>query len=401
MRGLPILILILIVAALASLIAVAFIGREFRRTGVLRWLGGYARSYGRRRRPEPGEIIDVLICVADHYEPKSQHADVEQGLTRVRRWATEFPRLFGGFRDSDGRMPRHTFFFPAEEYEPEYLDLLAELCRAGYGEVEIHLHHHNDTAENLRRSLDEFKRTLGERHGLLSRDRNSGEIRYAFIHGNWALCNSRPDGARCGVDQELTILRETGCFVDMTFPSAPDPTQPPIVNSLYYARDLPGKRASHEIGVAVGTRSPQADEMMLIQGPLLFDWRRRKWGLVPRIENGCLQASQPPNLARLDNWLRARVQVPGRPDWYFVKLHCHGASEDAHSTLLDEPMVHFHEELARRAASDARFRYHYVTAREMYNLAKAAEDGFEGSVDEARDYLLVSNLVREPAESAT
>jgi hypothetical protein len=130
---------------------------------------------------------------------------------------------------------------------------------------------------------------------------------------------------------------------------------------------------------------------MLIQGPLLFDWGRRKWGVVPRIENGCLQASQPPDFERLRLWLRARVQVPARPDWFFVKLHTHGATEDNARVLLGEPMVRFHVALARLAAEDARFRFHYVTAREMFNLARAAEAGWKGSVAAARDFELVWN----------
>jgi len=388
-----------ILIAFACLVAGLLVGAgavvavEFRRKSLHRWLLSYFRDRLIRPRPTPGTPIDVLLCIADHYEPKSLGADSQQGMTRLRHWCETYPQMFGRFRDSDGRPPRHTFFYPAEEYEPEHVDQLAELCRAGYGEVEIHLHHHDDTADNFRRTLEEFKQTLVERHGLLARNRRTGEIRYAFIHGNWALCNSRPDGANCGVDHELSILLETGCCVDMTFPSAPVGNQPPIINSIYYARDLPGRRASHEVGTPIGTRTPEPDELLLIQGPLGFDGTNRKWGVVPRLENGCLQATQPPDAAgRLDNWLRAQVQVPNRPDWFFVKLHAHGASEDAHGTLLGEPMVRLHEELARRAESDANFRYHYVTAREMYNLAKAAEAGFRGSVAEARDWILESNL---------
>jgi hypothetical protein len=128
---------------------------------------------------------------------------------------------------------------------------------------------------------------------------------------------------------------------------------------------------------------------MLIQGPLGLNWRRRKWGLLPRIENGCIQASQPPTMDRLKLWLRARVQVRGRPDWYFVKLHAHGAPEDGQRTLLGDAMLRFHEALADRARRDPNFHFHYVTAREMYNLARAAEAGWTGTVDEARDYELI------------
>jgi hypothetical protein len=128
---------------------------------------------------------------------------------------------------------------------------------------------------------------------------------------------------------------------------------------------------------------------MLIQGPLLFDWSRRKYGVLPSVENACLQPSQPATLERLPLWLRARVQVPGRPDWFFVKLHTHGGPEEHHEVLLGEPMVRFHRALAEYARAHANFYYHYVSAREMYNLARAAEAGWTGSVADARDFELV------------
>jgi hypothetical protein len=45
--------------------------------------------------------------------------------------------------------------------------------------------------------------------------------------------------------------------------------------------------------------------------------------------------------------------------------------------------------LAERAREDARFHVHYVTAREMYNLARAAEAGWDGTVEGARDFELM------------
>ncbi len=365
---------------------------HIRRRHMHRWLPAYLRDMRRRRLPNADEDIHVLICIADHFEPKANRADRAQGQRRVETWVREFPRQFGRFRDSDGRPPRYTFFFPLEEYEPEYLDLLAGLCRAGFGEVEIHLHHEGDTADNLRRQLVQFKETLANRHGLLARQRATGELAYGFVHGNWALCNARPGGVYCGVNNELEILVETGCYADFTYPSAPHVTQPPIINSLYYACDRPGQPRSHEVGWHVGSRPQPPRSLLLVQGPLVLDWQHRKLGFLPATENGCLQASQPPDVARLASWMRARVQVPGRPDWFFVKLHAHGAEEQAHETLLGPPMVRFHEDLARLARDNPHFHFHYVTAREVYNLVKAAEAGFTGPVHEALDHVLVSNL---------
>jgi hypothetical protein len=333
--------------------------------------------------------VHLLLCVADHFEPNLYDAAPSLASARVAKWIDQYPRLFGSFRDSDGRPPQHTFFYPLEAYQAAHLDALAKLCRAGYGEVEVHLHHDHDTAEALRERLMAYKQLIRQRHGLLSRNRQTGEIGYAFIHGNWALDNSRPDGRWCGVNNELDVLRETGCYVDMTLPSAPSPTQTRKINSIYYATDDPLAPKSHDRGSDVGRGPVPPNSLMLIQGPLLLDWDRRKWGVLPRIENACLQASQPPSLARLKRWLKARVQVPSRPDWFFVKLHTHGANEANQGVLLGEPMLAFHRLLAQLAADDPHFHYHYVTAREMYNLAKAAEAGWKGSVRSARDFAMV------------
>lgn len=374
---------------------------QLRRSGLHRWLGRYLLQTPKRRAPRPDEEVHLILCVADHYEPKADGASPPVAAARVQYWVQQYPRQFGHLRDSDGRPPRHTFFYPIEEYEPQYLDALAELCRAGFGEVEVHLHHDYATSEQLRPQLQEFKEMLAARHGLLCRRRDTGELAYGFIHGNWALCNARPDGRCCGVNDELTILRETGCYADFTMPSAPHVTQTAKLNSIYYAVDRPGQPRSHDTGVDVGAAPPPADSLLLVQGPLTFDWRQPKWGFRPRLENGCLQATQPPTFDRLPNWLRARVQVPTRPDWFFVKLHAHGAPEESHDALLGAPMVQFHEELARHARANPHFHYHYVTAREMVNLIKAAEAGWQGPVAGALDYQLVSNLAKPAGPEAT
>jgi len=319
---------------------------------------------------------------------------------RVETWVRRYPESFGSFRDSDGRTPRHTFFYPIEEYDFEPVEALAGLCRAGYGEVELHLHHDNDTAENLRKTLREARECFQSRHGLLSRDRRTGQVVFGFIHGNWALDNSRPDGRWCGVNNELDVLREAGCYADFTFPSVPSATQPWKINSIYYAIDDPERPRSYDRGTDVGTAPAPADGLMLIQGPLVLDWRRARWGLLPRSENGCIQGNQPPHIDRLSLWLKAKVQVRTRPDLFFVKLHAHGGYEESYEVLLGEPMIKFHHDLADLARRDADFHYHYVTAREMYNLVKAAEDGWSGKVAEALDYHLIWNGSVPGARSA-
>ena len=52
-----------------------------------------------------------------------RHGGVSSEVARARlqRWVEEYPRLFGQMCDSDGRPPRHTFFYPVEQYDPEEL----------------------------------------------------------------------------------------------------------------------------------------------------------------------------------------------------------------------------------------------------------------------------------------
>jgi len=171
--------------------------------------------------------------------------------TRVARWVSDYPRLCEGHRDADGCAPKHTFFFPSEEYRPEHLDPLVALCAQGYGEIEIHLHHDNDTEANFRTSIARFCKVLHERHGALPRDPVTGEPTFAFIHGNWSLDNSRADGRWCGLNNELILLRELGCYADFTLPSAPSDTQTSTINSIYYSTDDPNAPKSHDTGTPV------------------------------------------------------------------------------------------------------------------------------------------------------
>lgn len=324
----------------------------------------------------PEQPRHIFIAVCDHFEPEWGNPVKSEALARVDRWCEEYPARFSKFSDSRGQVPQHTFFFPQDQYAPEYLDRLAALCKQGYGDIDVHLHHDNDTAEGLRQKMNEFRKILFDRHGLLRKDPQTGEIVYGFIHGNWALCNSRPDGHWCGVDNEIEILLETGCYADLTMPSAPSDTQTQIINSIYYAKDLPGQCKSHDIGTLAGVgQSPEQDSLLMIQGPLRLDWSKRKWGILPRIENSDLHAGRPATLKRFQHWLAADVHVTGRPDWTFIKLHTHGAKPGNIDTLLGPETEAFHTALRHEADQHPEWKYYYVTAWEMASLIHQAEQG--------------------------
>ena len=354
---------------------------------VHRWLPGCMTP---RRRPSPtdGQPIDVLFCVADHYEPNVGGVELARQRERVERWMDDYPALARRHRDADGRTPQHTFFYPVEAYQPSLVEGLATLCREGFGEVEVQLHHDADTSQTLREKLERAKADLA-RHGLLARERGSGLVRFGFVHGNWALDNSRRDGRWCGVNNELTVLRDAGCYADFTLPSAPSETQTRKVNSLYYALDDPHRPRSHEGGRDAALGAAPNGELLLIQGPLALNWKRRKYGLLPRIENGELTSLNPPTEARANLWVRQAIHVRGRPEWVFVKVHTHGAREDNAGVLLGQPMCELFTYLEMAYNDGGRFRLHYVTAREMYNILKAAEQGQGGNPGRYRDFELL------------
>lgn len=333
----------------------------------------------------------MLFCMADHFEPDfgNPGADVER--RRVAAWTERYPRMAERFADADGRPPQHTFFFPAEAYRPEHLDQLADLARRGYGDVEVHLHHEQDTAASLVDRLGTFTETLHTRHGLLRRNRR-GDIAFGFIHGNWALDNARPDGKWCGVNDELTILRKLGCYADFTLPAAPDASQTRTVNSIYYAVDDPASPRSHEYGVAASVgAAPPPEGLLLIQGPLAFDWHRRILGIAPGLENSTIDSSPAhhPTLARFRSWVDVGIAVRGRPEWVFIKVHTHGAKEDNAEVLLGEVGARFHADINRAFNDGQRYRLHYVTAYEMATLVKAAELGLSGNPREHTGLALI------------
>src|SRR6266481_6910023 len=152
---------------LAGLTGLAWSLYYLRRRGVIRWLIPYLCQAPKRSAIHRGQPVHLLLCIADHFEPELGNAPRDVRDARVDLWVRNYPRLFGNFHDSDGRPPRHTFFYPLEAYEPAYLDALSGLCGKGFGEVEVHLHHDGDCADALRARLLEYKRLLAERHRLL------------------------------------------------------------------------------------------------------------------------------------------------------------------------------------------------------------------------------------------
>jgi hypothetical protein len=124
----------------------------------------------------------------------------------------------------------------------------------------------------------------------------------------------------------------------------------------------------------------------MIQGPLALSRRSKPFGL--RIESAALTARDPGTPDRIRSWVEQAIHVSGRPEWIFVKVHTHGAPEAQAGSLLGEAGRAMHRELCMRYNDGQDFVLHYVTAREMFNIALAAMAGHSGNPREFRDYAL-------------
>ncbi|MGE0131179.1 MAG: hypothetical protein AB7U82_24125 [Blastocatellales bacterium] len=343
---------------------------------------------------ENGVMQHLIVTVANHFEPSwkddGSFWDLDTQARRVESWVKQARATGGLLRDHDGTPFRHTYFYPGEQYHRRLIEMLAGLEADGLGEVEIHLHHgveRPDTTDQVRSALAEFRDLLAEEHKCLSREDGDHRPRYAFVHGNLALANSM-GGRCCGVDDEMEILAETGCYVDMTLPSAPLESQVAMINAIYQCGRPLNERAPHRTGHSLRVGA-QLKLPVILTGPLVFDWSRRARSLPrPRLDDGALTTRYPPSAARLDRWRNARITVSGRPDWVFIKLYCHGFFTGDQEATIGQPMLRFWSEAIESADRDSRFKIHFATAREAFNIAMAAVDGRDGDPRLYRDYRL-------------
>jgi hypothetical protein len=288
------------------------------------WLPGYIRNRLAAKPASRGSR--VWVAIADHWEPCGGNASEETAAERVALWVKHWPEIARRHADSTGRAPQYTFYYPQEEYRPRILDALAEMRRAGVADVDVHIHHDGEGQQNFVDRMSGYIETLVTRHGLLRLWQ--GRPVFGFIHGNWALDNSRPDGKWCGLNNEITLLRELGCYADFTMPSGASPTQSRTVNTIYWVCDDPLKPRSYDRGVPVKPGAPGTGDLLMIPGPFGLRWTER---LVPRVETGEIACQDLPTPYRVERWLDLAPRIGSD---IFIKLYAHGAQDRNSSALL-------------------------------------------------------------------
>jgi len=327
------------------------------------WLLPYLKDKVRKSL-RPAKPRRAWVTITDHYEPIGKQGTVEGALRRVAQWQEKWPKVADNApRDAAGQCPQHTFFYPQEEYDRGVVDGIAEMVRLGVGDVEVHLHHKDEQRDSFIEKITDFCRRLRNDHGLLRH--RDGRTLFGFIHGNWALDNSHPDGKFCGLNGEIALLRDLGCYADFTMPSIPSPTQGRVVNQIYWCTNNRDNRPkSFDQGVVATAGGGRQGDLLMITGPVGLRFGGR---LMPRVETGELAGNDMPTTSRVRRWLDL---APVIGEDLFLKLHTHGAADRSRDQLLNTGLANLFSMLAEEADQRG-IEIHWATAWQMYQAVDA------------------------------
>ncbi len=372
---------------LGCIFPIFLIYNKFSKKGMGNWIIPYLHH--RKKSGQNNKLTHIMFCVADHYEPFHGGADFEEARRCVAAWSKGYPAMANHFTDADGKHPQHTWFYPPH-LDHRFLNDLVEMCLQGYGEIEMHLHHNRmqpfpDTSMTLKNKILKCIEDYSQWGIFCLPD---GSKKYAFVHGDWSLDNAA--GSKiCGVNNEIQILKETGCFADFTFPAI-NTCQPKMVNCIYYAKDDPQRPKSYNNGIEVTVHGEPSDfDLMMVTGPIGL--RSKKWKgklTIPAIESGSFGKINRPAQDRIDFWIQQGICVKGKPEWILVKLHTHGGPGENHDVNLGATAEKMYDYLCTKYNDGQNYSLHFVTAREMYNVIKAAEAGMNGNPNAFRNYII-------------
>ncbi|HEX5431502.1 MAG TPA: hypothetical protein VFW83_06025, partial [Bryobacteraceae bacterium] len=324
------------------------------------WLPGYLRDRFARWTSRAGGPMRVWLAIADHYEPFVGTDDEGKAGERVELWSRQWPCIARKYCDSAGRPPKYTFFYPQEEYRPHLIDALGKMTREGIADVEVHIHHDGEGEQNFIDRMNWFKEVLFHKHGLLREYEE--KICFGFIHGNWALDNSL-GGRWCGLNNEITLLTQLGCYADFTMPSGASPAQARTVNNIYWAIDDPCRPKSYDQGPRL-TTGDRREGLLMIPGPLGVRWAER---LVPRIEKGEIACYDLPSQYRVTRWIDLSPRLGSE---IFIKLFTHGTQERNSSVLLANGLDALFKAVELECKS-RQWPFLYVSCWEMYRAIEA------------------------------
>jgi hypothetical protein len=355
-----------------SLLATTIILWKVYQKGAQNWLAPYILSYidGTNNIYSADAAEHLIFIVVDHHEQPFG----EEAGPAAHQWISEYKSVVNGLTDDYGNQFKYTWFYPYDHKREDVLIQLNELVYNGYGEIEFHWHHElrdQDFAIQVIEAANWFTS-----FGAMLPIGDYSKPAFGYIAGNWNLDSGRCNND-CDASFQLDHLLDAGAYADFTF-SSNSTAQPSKFSSIYYATDSKAIK-SYDTGHDV-TVGGKVKGLMIFEGPTALDFRDIT------VEHAQLEAwygSDWPH--RINLWVDNSPFVKGRPEWKFVKAYTHGVQSK--ELILKIKFRNLIEELIKYS-SNKKLKLHFATAREAYNMVKAAEAGHSGDPELFRDYLI-------------
>ncbi len=317
----------------------------------------------------------LMFLIADHHEHPLEDGDAKISATN---WYDDYRSVVDGITDSYGNPFRYTWFYPYDdERTPSALVVVNQMVYDGYGELEFHWHNSHVTATQFRKELESGVNWFNGFGAMKTAEKNSRSA-FGYVAGNWNLDNGlmRPSKMD-GPTYEIRDLKSLGGYADFTFPNH-SASQSHWFSSLYYVKDDEspksydeGKRASVE---------ESHDDFLIFQGPTSLDFRTRA------TEYGTLESWWRGDWgSRIENWWKNSPYVIGKPAWRFIKVYTHGVQSK--DLILSDDFKGLLKKLVT-FCEENNIKLHFVSAREAFNILKAAETDAPGDPEQYRDYLI-------------
>ncbi len=331
----------------------------------------------------PDHQKHLIFLMVDHYE----HGTTDKATQANKEWCDSFRELSNSYRDNYGNRFRYTWFYPYDHHNAAIMRELSLMAYEGHGEVEMHWH----LTSALGLTPADYPAALAEavswyqQFGAMITAGADPRTAFGYVAGSWDLDSARPGPKSHGITNQITSLFNEGCYADFTYSTIGTPAQPAKVNSLFYVTDDPLKPKSHNDGEDVLVGSVVNDRLMIFEGPIAMDWHGG-------LEYAAIEADPRFSHERVDKWIKANIHVIGRPEWVFVKVYSHGA-QSKNVVIAHDMEVMLKNVIAR--CEERGIALHFMSAREAFNVVKAAEAGQSGNPEEYRDYFIPRYLNME------
>jgi hypothetical protein len=157
------------------------------------------------------------------------------------------------------------------------------------------------------------------------------------------------------------------------------------VNRIYEAQDDPQPKSFNR---AYPFQAAPSERLTIFTGPLVTYFIPSPLRTFYNVEDADVHPTVPMTADRVDQWVRANIHVPERPEWVFIKMWGHAASSDGEvaDNLPGGTFERALERLETKYNDGHQYVLHYVTAREAYNVARAAAAGMKGNPTQYYDF---------------